>query len=306
MSIKLTVIAAVAGLILALAACVVCMPNGAGGKPPLEWRTVSVEAEFAAQPKQGAAITVPAPITESMMPAAPAGERISDTLRFFDDEVAPAICVPIDQAAMAALGSLLESELGYELRRETRRNAIERVLTEECPISIVTVRPSDQERRMGAHDIVLGYFEPILIVARENPWRVMTRKQAQALLAGRAHHWPASEQTVTIYATKQRSQLNLFSELLIPGDVITATEDLATTEEVIDRVAADPGSIGITHRAGLRADDEVQILEIEGFRPRLEIRAVFRNEYHPTVARFLRFLRSEQGRADLGQLLRLR
>ncbi len=211
-----------------------------------------------------------------------------------------------DRASATILGAVIERSFGGVLELASRRNVIEHCITGEAGVGIVSVEPSVEERRLGARDIMLGAFRPILIVDRSSPYRLLTRKDAQALLSGRAEFWPGSRDEAKVAGPGAGHRLNLLSEMLIPGDLIKVSKPCETSDDVLQHVRGNPRWIGVINATELPSDDQVVELAIEGFRPQLTLRMVFRNEYDVECGALMSFWRSTDGRQRFDDVLSTR
>ncbi|MCA8942369.1 MAG: hypothetical protein KDB80_07380 [Planctomycetes bacterium] len=212
--------------------------------------------------------------------------------------------VHADRATMAVLGDVLGAELGIEWQRTSRRNVIEHVIAGTVPIGLVSVAPSQTERELGALDVPLGDFEPCIVIDWSNRFRHLTRRDAQNLLSGRARQWPGTQDPVQLFAPEQGEREMLLAELLIPGDTFTTKDRCEDVASLLESVRGDRLACGVVHRAAV--PDGLGVLEIEGFRPRLTIRVVFRDQRAPEVERMLEFWRSARGIEILTDRLTLR
>lgn len=212
--------------------------------------------------------------------------------------------IQADRATIAILGDVLDDEVGFELERSSRRNVIEHVIAGTVPFGIVSAEPSDTERELGARDIPLGDFEPCIVIDWSNRFRHLTRRDAQNILSGRGEYWPGTQDPVQVFTPAPGERALLLTELMIPGDTFAAAVWKDDIDELLASVRGERLACGVAHRAVV--GDDLGVLEIEGFRPKLTLRAVFRDENADEVRALLEFWRSPKGKQRLGRRLTMR
>jgi hypothetical protein len=246
---------------------------------------------------------------EAMPPAAPGGAGVTTPLRRGAPDVAlraPELVVWCDSAAQTILGPILESSLRCRLERGRRREPIEHVITGRAGVGIVTTEPSENERRLGALDIVIGVFEPVCVVDPSSPIQTLSRDAAREILSGGLRDWRVLLGEVGVVGPGAGPRADLFAELLIPGDRLAVREVRASDAQVLKALRGRPQALGVVHRGVVSRDGSVRPIEIQGFRPSLEVRVVLRNERDPNCAALLQFWRSSVGRERLGRVMTVR
>lgn len=253
---SLSVPAALLGLALAAAAC------GPSVEPPTGIAFGGEEQDAPAP----LARSISADLDPALVPAAPGGAAPRSEIDG-DAEVVrqPPIHAAISHDAARLVGDLLPT-LRIEGGENTDSGAIELVLMGKVQLAVVARPVSDNERKSGVQEHVLGWHVPVLVVHMNNPLRSLSRIELREVLAGKIQSWarlggPLAK--INLLAPPQGAESDHFAALMMPGDRVAKTATTVTSvRDRLAMVASDPNAVTFASLVDAQRRTDVRTLAI--------------------------------------------
>ena len=249
---SLFVPAALVGLALVGAAC------GSRIEPPTGMAFSGDAPEIAAPQARAMA----AELDPGQIPAAPGGAAPREEL---EADRLPAFRAAISHDAARLVGDLLTT-LRIAGDENTDRGAIELVLMEKVPLAVVARPISENERKAGVQEHVLGWHVPVFVVHPSNQVRSLSRIELRELLGGKIQSWARLGGTlakINLLVPPLGPEADHFAALLMPGDRIVKTATmLGNASERLAVCASDPNAITIMSLVDAQRRSDVRMLAI--------------------------------------------